>query len=197
MLRVLTAIFAMFSLILGSNAWAANKQERLNKGNEAAQAELTQAVDDEAVQHGALAREEGSLEEEVEVEAAPQSTPPKTLSMSKPAPKENQAESADLEVLEFVLASKIENREPQGITDSFANVDDRAYAFARLNVKTQGKVTFVWFRNDSEYTRFTTDVQTAKKWRTYASVKLRPGTWKVQLLNEDNSVLAEKTFTLQ
>lgn len=202
MLRKLTAIFAMFGLILGSNAWGDNKQETLSQGTEA---ETTQARNEEAAVLSSdtltAANDDATpigpvlpVHNDKHIRVNPDKPTPRPEPTS---PKGSQGASVDLEVLEFVLASKIENREPQGITESFANADDRAYAFARLNAKTQGKVTFVWYRNDSEYTRFTTDIQAAKKWRTYASVKLRPGTWKVQLLNEDNSLLAEKTFTLQ
>lgn len=103
---------------------------------------------------------------------------------------------ADLEILEFVLADKIENREPRNSVDGFTSAEERGFAFARLNAKSNSKVTFVWYRNGHEYARSTLPVNASKKWRTYSSVKLRPGDWKVQLLAEDK-VLAEKTFTLQ
>ncbi len=107
-----------------------------------------------------------------------------------------KAELNDLEVLEFVLANQVENREPKNLVDSFTSNEERGFAFARLRAQTNSKITFVWYRNGHEYARFTLPVNASKKWRTYSSVKLRPGEWKVQLLAEDK-VLAEKTFTLQ
>lgn len=107
-----------------------------------------------------------------------------------------QQESPDLEVLEFVLASNIDAREPKEIVEVFGKEVEKGFAFARLNVKKPGEVTFLWYRNDKLVTRFSTQVHASKKWRTYSSVKMRPGQWKVQLLQNDK-VLAEKSFNLE
>lgn len=110
--------------------------------------------------------------------------------------KASQENQASLEVLEFVLASKVEGREPQEIVDNFTT-QDRAFAFARLNVKDPGDVTFVWYRNGHEYTRFKSPVQASKKWRTFSSVTLRPGDWKVELVADNGAVLSEKSFKIE
>jgi len=106
------------------------------------------------------------------------------------------AENADVKVVDFVLASKIEAREPKDIVEGYTSEQDKAYAFARLNVKKHSQLTFVWLLDGKERNRFTTQVHAAKSWRTYASTKIRPGKWKVQLLL-GNEVLAERAFTVQ
>lgn len=102
----------------------------------------------------------------------------------------------DLQVLEFVLTNQIEAREPKEVVESFAAGQERGFAFARIASKTKTDITFVWFRNGHECARQTMPIQAAAKWRTNASVKLRPGDWKVQLM-ANNEVLAEKSFTLE
>lgn len=111
-------------------------------------------------------------------------------------PQKSVSHEAPLDVLEFVLTNHIEGREPKDIVESFNKELDRGFAFARLNVKTPTDVTFLWYRNDKLVTRFSTEVQASEKWRTFSSVKLRPGQWKVQLMAKEK-ILAEKTFSLE
>jgi len=113
-------------------------------------------------------------------------------------PNQDQANAGpDFKVLEFVLAKQVVQREPTEVVEAFAEGSDKGFAFARLNVKTSSEVTFVWFRNNHVYTQYTTPIQAAKTWRTYSSIKLKPGDWKVQLLGKNKEVLAEKTFTIK
>jgi hypothetical protein len=112
---------------------------------------------------------------------------------SMPETASSQSTHPDLEVTEFVLTTKVEGREPTAIVENFGKENGMAYAFARIHVKNHAQVTFVWFRDGKEQSRFTTNVHVAKRWRTYASTKLRPGTWKVQLLS-NNEVLIERPF---
>lgn len=113
------------------------------------------------------------------------------------ASNETTNEAHDLRLVEFVLANQVESREPKNIVEAFSEEADRGFAFARLASKTTSEVTFLWTRNGHECARFTSPVQAAKQWRTFSSVKLRKGDWKVQLLDQNKVVLAEKTFTIQ
>ena len=103
----------------------------------------------------------------------------------------------DLQVVDFVLTNQVVNREPKEALENFAAGTERGVAFVRLKAKADTDVTFVWYRNDKEYTRYKTEVHPGKQWRTFSSVKLRPGDWKVQLLGENKEVLAEKTFSVE
>ena len=115
---------------------------------------------------------------------------------SMPETASSQSTHPDLEVIEFVLTTKVEGREPIAIVENFSKENGMAYAFARIHAKSHAQVTFVWFRDGKEQSRFTTNVHAAKRWRTYASIKLRPGNWKVQLLSPNNEVLVERPFTV-
>jgi hypothetical protein len=124
------------------------------------------------------------------------STPTTTTTTTTAVAEPTSATDANLEVLDFVLASKIEAREPHEVVESYPKTQDKAYAFARLRAQKHTQITFVWLCDGKERNRFTTQVHAAKKWRTFASTKIRPGQWKVQLLS-GNQVLAERSFTVQ
>ncbi len=95
-----------------------------------------------------------------------------------------------------MLTTKLEGREPKDNVGSFDLTNGKAHAFARLSAEKNTQVTFLWLREGKEQTRFTTNVHASQKWRTFSTVKLRSGNWKVQLLS-DNQVLAEKAFTVE
>lgn len=107
-----------------------------------------------------------------------------------------QTANADIQVIEFVLANKVEGREPKEIVDTFNRENTKGFAFAQLSAEKHAQVAFVWYREGKEHSRFTTNVHASKRWRTYSSTKLRPGHWKVQLVAGDQ-ILAERTFTIE
>lgn len=109
----------------------------------------------------------------------------------------NAGVAADLEVVDFLLAGNIEAREPQNVVEAFSKDNERGFAFARLHAKAPNEVTFVWYLNDKPVARCKQSIQASKKWRTYSSVKLRPGQWKVQLIEGEDKVLAEKSFIIE
>lgn len=99
-------------------------------------------------------------------------------------------------VMQFVLTDKVEGREPQTILEKFNRNDGKAYAFARLNAKKHTQVTFIWLFEGKERARFTSNVHASKRWRTYSSVRLKPGKWAVRLVAK-GEVLAERDFTVE
>jgi hypothetical protein len=101
-----------------------------------------------------------------------------------------------LHVIEFVLTDKVEGREPKAVVESFKQEDGRAFAFARLSTQKQSQITFIWSREGREQNLFTTNVAASQKFRTFASTKLRPGHWKVQLVS-GTEVLAEREFEVK
>lgn len=109
--------------------------------------------------------------------------------------KEQAVATLPVEVVEFVLTNKVEGREPQKILESFQHRDGKAYAFARLNAKEHAQVTFVWLYEGKEHARFTSNVQTSKRWRTFSSVQLKPGKWTAQLVSK-GQVIAERDFVV-
>ena len=108
----------------------------------------------------------------------------------------SQNQLLGVQVIDFVLTNKIEGREPKDIIEKFDHENLQGFAFARLSADKHAQITFIWFKDGREQSRFTTYVHASKRWRTYASTKLRPGNWKVQLV-ADKAVLAEREFIVE
>lgn len=105
--------------------------------------------------------------------------------------------SADLQVLEFVLTHQVVNLEPQEVVETFTEGKGRGFVFAKIAAKNPEALSFVWSRNNREYSRTKINVKSAKKWRGFSSITLRPGEWKVQLVGKNNAILAEKAFIIK
>ena len=98
-------------------------------------------------------------------------------------------------VRDFVLSHGIQDREPVSNTDSFHIVDGKAFAFARIqNTDSPTTVSFVWEFGDTTYAVIPVNVGVSPAWRTWSTIKLRPGNWRVNLLDADGEVLLEKPF---
>ena len=109
------------------------------------------------------------------------------------------AEAQDtLIIRDFVLARGVVNREPVGITETFSPADGHAYAFVRLyNTGAPTKVSFIWHYGDMLYATVKTNVGVSSGWRTWSSVRLRSGEWRVKLVTESGLILAEIAFTVE
>ena len=98
-------------------------------------------------------------------------------------------------VREFVLALDVIEREPVDIVTSYRMPDARAWCFARIhNSEKMQDLFFEWYYEDTLYFEMSTKVGTSNNWRTYSSVGLQPGTWRVLLKNSKGKVLEEIQF---
>jgi hypothetical protein len=106
------------------------------------------------------------------------------------------AESAVV-VRDFVLSRAIDNREPVGATDFFRVEDGKAVAFARIhNSGAPTSVSFVWHHGATTHAHVPMHVGTSPGWRTWSSVTLRAGNWRVALVDAYGEVLLEKSFAV-
>ena len=107
----------------------------------------------------------------------------------------DQMENDTLFVQEFVLALDVVDRTPVDVVSSFTMDDVRAWCFARIhNSQRIQDVYFEWYLEDELYFRMNVKVGTSDSWRTYSSVGLQPGSWRVVLLDRHESVLSERSF---
>lgn len=100
-------------------------------------------------------------------------------------------------VRDFILTNGIVNREPVGSLESFDVANGKAIVFARI--KNDGPTTdmhFVWYLNDIERARKSLNVGTSSGWRTWSSSAVRPGNWRVDLIDGNGNVLAQKAFAV-
>ncbi len=108
------------------------------------------------------------------------------------------AHAGSVVIRDFVLTHGIIDREPMGTTENFDIDDSRGFAFARLNNDgTPTNVSFVWEVDNQVHASIDMNIGTSSGWRTWSSVNLRPGNWRVKLMDESGLMLAEKSFTIQ
>lgn len=108
-----------------------------------------------------------------------------------------QPAMADMEVSELVLTSGVADREPVDTVASFKPDDSKAYVFARIkNSDAPTKVNFVWYLDNVERARVAMKVGTSGRWRTWSSSNIGVGNWRVDLVDEAGTVLAQKSFTV-
>lgn len=101
----------------------------------------------------------------------------------------------DLEIIQFVLAEDVIEREPVNIRQTFSAKDRQAFCFARIaNPKDMVKLEFKWFFEEELYFTLPVKIGQSKSWRTYSSVQPQPGAWRVELTTEDGQVLKEIRF---
>ncbi len=121
-----------------------------------------------------------------------------TLPHAEPDTLDQDTELADEDTLyveEFLLAKDVVEREPVDVVQSFEMDDERAWGFAVIHSTYQmHKVTFRWYHEDERYFTFDSNVGRSPNWRTYSSVGLQPGSWRVELYNEFDEKLEEIRF---
>ncbi len=126
--------------------------------------------------------------------------PVNTASLMPTAIPENRHGTENMEndtlfVHEFVLARDIVERNPVDVVTSFTMDDARAWCFASIhNSEKMQDVYFEWYHEGELYFRMNAKVGISENWRTYSSVGLQPGTWRVVLRNRHETILAERSF---
>ena len=104
------------------------------------------------------------------------------------------------EVSRAVFTTAIEDNEPVLIVESIASSDHTTISFfTELNDLSGHNVTHQWTHNDKVMFEKTFEVKGAR-WRVWTSKTLIPswtGTWTVNVLDDDRSVLASKSFEYQ
>lgn len=106
-----------------------------------------------------------------------------------------QESEVSLEITEMVLSMEVLEREPVNIVKTFKADDERGWVFARLvNSSKMTYIHFVWYHEETEYFQIRMRVGVSPSWRTYASVALQPGAWRVELQDNSRSVLKEIRF---
>ncbi len=109
---------------------------------------------------------------------------------------ETQDTGSSIEIKRLVLCKKVENREPVDVVDNFTMADQKACCFmAVANSGDEQTLVFRWLFQDEEYFRLETRIGTSTNWRTSSMVTLRVGSWKVEIL-QNEQVLQEIAFTV-
>jgi hypothetical protein len=122
--------------------------------------------------------------------SAAQSGPQETVLQGAPA----------FSISRFLIAGRIENREPVGVANTFSASTEKVYCFLEAgNIAEDTKVRFVSYHGDDNVAEIELMLGKGPKWRTNASKKLggRTGDWKVDLQDADGNVLDSAAFTVE
>ena len=158
------------------------------KGTGESQASPIASVGDKTISQPAAARPEAAIVESARLAAA--ATELTELTDTGPA--------TDIRVTDLVLARRIEDREPLGVGEAFVMDDKEVYAFARVsNTGPRTEVSFRWYLNDTFVGAAEMTVGTSPGWRTWSVAPLDPGTWRVEVADQDGYVLAQRTFEVE
>lgn len=107
----------------------------------------------------------------------------------------NSAGAGEISRAQF--STGIDNREPVGQVDSLDSNTYRSISFfTEVNDMTGQVVTHQWTHNDKVMFEKTFEIK-AERWRVWTSKTLIPswtGTWTVNVLDDDRSLLASKSF---
>lgn len=108
-----------------------------------------------------------------------------------------QPAMAEMAVSEIVLTNGVADREPVDTVTAFNADDNKAYIFARVkNTDAPAKVNFIWYLDNVERARVAMKIGTSGRWRTWSSSNIGPGNWRVDMVDESGTVLAQKNFTV-
>ena len=101
------------------------------------------------------------------------------------------------EVSRAQFSTAIDNREPVSMVDSIDSRSTNSISFfTELNDMTGRTVTHQWTHNDKVMFEKTFEVK-SERWRVWTSKTLIPawtGTWTVNVLDDERSLLTSKSF---
>ena len=110
------------------------------------------------------------------------------------------AQAADLQVVDGVITTAIENQMPVDQIESYRADFGKLYCFTRIvGAQEDTVITHVWYYQDNELARVPLSIRSSN-WRTYSSKRVLPqwvGEWKVVILDEKENEIATIPFNLE
>jgi len=106
--------------------------------------------------------------------------------------------AGDASVSRAVFTTSLNDREPANDLQTVPYGEKTVYFFTEVLNASGSSVTHLWTYNDIEIARIKLNIG-SDQWRTWSSKQiwhLTPGEIKVQVLDPDNMILAEKTLTI-
>ncbi len=117
------------------------------------------------------------------------------LNVTGPGNDDSEMDRDTLFVIDFMLAKDVLERAPVEIVDSYSIDDSRAWAFARIhNSEMMQNIYFEWHHDDELYFEMSTRIGVSNNWRTYSSVSLQPGQWRVVLKDRHGQTMDKIRF---
>jgi len=135
---------------------------------------------------------------EVTKREAPGASGSDALTVTKPVePARSERESNNLSVAKAALATKIDNRQPVGVSDSFAE-GTRVYLFNTI-LNPSGQSILIhhkWYRGEERVTSIKLSIKAAR-WRTWSVIPVYgKGPWRVDIVEPSGRVIHTEKFTV-
>ena len=103
----------------------------------------------------------------------------------------------ELAVLEAETAADVDDRKPNGTSDSFSEGDSVNAWMKVQNPDGDTTLSVVWKVDDNELHTFDLDVGESWGWRTWAQMTVsQTGDWEVEIQDEDGEVLETLAFSV-
>jgi hypothetical protein len=122
---------------------------------------------------------------------APTAVPPGA--QAAPADAKAAPAAAVVKVEKIVAAAGVENREATGEAATFGSDVGLVYCWTRLTVsEPPAKVKFVWSMDGKQVYEHPLDIKSSGRW--WASKKVQPGSWKVEVKSDSDESLGSVEF---
>jgi hypothetical protein len=115
--------------------------------------------------------------------------------MAAPAETKAAPAAAAVKVEKVVVAAGVENREATGEATTFGSDVGQVYCWTKLTLTdAPAKVKFVWTMDGKQVYEHPLEIKSSGRW--WASKKVQPGSWKVDVQSESGESLGSAEFTV-
>ncbi len=107
--------------------------------------------------------------------------------------------AADAPSATAAVCRAIEKNQCVGSSSKFSSDVGKIYGFSQMTNVTD-KIVHVWFYKDKELGRFEVRAPNAARWKAFSNVTVArnmPGSWRFEVRDANNAVLASASFTLE
>lgn len=103
-------------------------------------------------------------------------------------------------VSEMVIAKDVADREPVEAGTVFPTDIERLYCHIRTGSIAPATIIHVWYRDGERVAEIPLQIGAASSWRTWSSKAIFPAVpaaWRVEIVAEDGTLLAQTDFTVE
>jgi len=109
-------------------------------------------------------------------------------------------EQPDIEVVNIVVCTSVEDREPVGVNSVFSSNVGQLYCYTKVMSQTDSaSISHVWYYGDTQMAKVDLNVG-GKSWRTWSSKKILmewTGDWRVEVQDASGNVISEISFKIE
>jgi len=109
----------------------------------------------------------------------------------------NTTSASEIKILKFVCSEDVVNRQPVNVSNVFKTDIDKIYCFTKVKAdKTPTYIYHVWYKNDKKVFEVKLNIRysTYRTWSFKRISNNDVGNWRVELLDENKSKIAEVKF---